>query len=169
MCIKAEETLRLHGTHQMSSKRTEHKNSKAVCSVSEMAQLLGFSRSRFYQLLQKQNVFPQPLYDIATKRPFYPQHLQERCLQIRNTGVGDNHQQILFYGRRKKGPPAGTVAGNDRYDVLISAFRQQRIPITLKQLKAALKELYPEGLPKRIDDNSVIQNLISHWDQRQSK
>ena len=153
----------------MSSKRTERENLKAVCSVSEMAQLLGFSRSRFYQLLQKQNVFPQPLYDIATKRPFYPQHLQERCLHIRNTGIGDNHQQILFYRRRKKHSPARTVAGNDRYDVLISVFRQLRIPITPKQLKAALKELYPEGLPQRNDDNSVIQNLISHWGRGQSK
>ena len=153
----------------MSSKRTERENSKAVCSVSEMAQLLALSRSRFYQLLQKQNVFPQPLYDIATKRPFYPQHLQERCLQIRNTGIGDNHQQILFYRRRKKRPPARTHTVPQGYQVLVRVFDKLKIKTTPKELKAVLKELYPESLPARIDDNSVIQNLISHWGRGQSK
>ena len=89
----------------MSSKNTSSENLKAVCSVSEMAQLVGLSRSRFYQL-QKQGVFPHPLYDIATKRPFYPQHLQKRCLEIRNTGIGDNSQRILFYTQRIGHPSA---------------------------------------------------------------
>ena len=126
------------------------------------------SRSRFYQL-QKQGVFPQPLYDIASKRPFYTRHSQERCLQIRNTGIGDNHQQILFYRRRKKRPSASTNTVPQGYHVLIRAFNKLRIKTTPEQLKAALKHVYPEGLPQRIDDNSVIQNLIGHWGRRQSK
>ena len=152
----------------MSSKRTERENSKAVCSVSEMAQLLALSRSRFYQLLQKQNVFPQPLYDIATKRPFYPQHLQEHCLQIRNTGIGDNHQQILFYRRRKKGPPAPKHPVPQRYQVLIKVLSQMAIKTTPKKLKVALKNIYPEGLPRHIDDGLVIRDLIRYWNQRMS-
>ena len=58
---------------------------------------------------------------------------------------------------------ACTNAGNERYDVLIRVFNKLRIKATPKQLKAALKDMYAEGLPHRIDDNSVIQNLISHW------
>ena len=44
---------------------------KAVCSVTELAKNLDMSRARFYQL-QKLGVFPEPVYCIRTKRPFYP-------------------------------------------------------------------------------------------------
>ena len=149
----------------MNSKKTGRENLKPTCSLSEMAESLGLSRSRFHQLRQK-NVFPQPLYDIVTKRPFYNQQLQDRCLQIRDTGIGINNQQILFYRRRKKRPPASPDTVPQGYKVLVRVFDKLKIKTTPKELKAVLKELYPESLPARIDDNSVIQNLISHWGRR---
>ena len=148
----------------MSSKRRTSENLKAVCSVSEMARLLCLSRSRFYQL-KKQGVFPQPHYDIATKRPFYPQHLQERCLEIRNTGIGHNRQRVLFYTRRKKGSPGPKHAAPARYHVLINVLAQMGVKTTPKELKVALKNVYPEGLPQHIDDGLVIRDLIRHWNQ----
>ena len=48
---------------------------KAVCSVTELAKKLDLSRARFYQL-QKVCVFPEPVYCIRTKRPFYPMDIQ---------------------------------------------------------------------------------------------
>jgi hypothetical protein len=45
---------------------------KAVVSVSEMARMVGLSRARFYQL-QQAGVFPLPVYDVASRRPVYPQ------------------------------------------------------------------------------------------------
>jgi hypothetical protein len=149
----------------MSNKKRARENLKAVCSVSEMAQLLGLSRSRFYQLL-KQGVFPHPLYDIATKRPFYPQHLQKRCLEIRNTGIGDNSQRILFYTQRKKGSPNPKYPVPQRYQLLIKVLSQMAIKTTPKQLRVALKNIYPEGLPHHIDDGLVIRDLIRYWGQR---
>ena len=148
----------------MSRKRRASENLKAVCSVSEMAQLLDLSRSRFYQL-QKQGVFPQPLYDSATKRPFYPQHLQDRCLETRRSGIGDNGQRILFYARRRKGSVAPKHPVPQYYQVLIKVLSQMGVKTTPKQLKVALKNLYPEGLPQNMDDGLVIRDLIRYWHQ----
>jgi len=42
---------------------------KSIVSISGMARMVGLSRARFYQLVG--TTFPWPLYDIATRRPFY--------------------------------------------------------------------------------------------------
>jgi len=54
-------------------------NGKAAVSVSEMARIVGLSRSRFYGLVNE-GVFPPPVYDLRTRRPFYDLDLQQRCL-----------------------------------------------------------------------------------------
>ena len=156
----------MYGTRKMSSRKQE--NLKAVCSVSEMARMLSLSRSRFYKL-QEQGVFPRPLYDIATKRPFYPQNLQRRCLKIRNTGIGDNRRRILFYRRRKRCTPTSKTPVPQRYQVMVKALRQLGFKATLKQLKAALKDLYPRGLPVPNNDDVVIGKLIGYWHQHMSR
>lgn len=51
---------------------------KAAVSVSEMARMMGLSRSRFYQLIG--SALPFPIYDVATRRPIYDQQLQQTCL-----------------------------------------------------------------------------------------
>ena len=76
---------------------------KAVCSVTELAKNLDMSRARFYQL-QKVGVFPEPVYCVYTKRPFYTMGLQEKCLEIRETGIGHNGRPIIFYSKRGSCP-----------------------------------------------------------------
>lgn len=49
---------------------------KAVVTVAEMARMCGLSRARFYQL-QNAGVFPTPLYDVSTRRPFYVEEAQK--------------------------------------------------------------------------------------------
>ena len=146
----------------MPDKRITSPDLPDVCSVSQMAQLLGLSRSRFYQLL-KQGVFPLPLYDLASKRPFYPQRLQKQCLAIREGGVGVNGRRILFYHRRKKkGSPASKRAVAPRYQVLLRALQQMGFRTTPRQLRAALQELYPEGVPPHQDDGLILRDLLSY-------
>ena len=48
---------------------------KAAVSVTEMARMLGMSRSRFYQLIQE-GVFLPPIHDVETRRPFFPPKIQ---------------------------------------------------------------------------------------------
>ena len=78
-----------------------HQNLISVCSVTQMAKKLGLSRARFYQL-QETCVFLPPAYDLYSKRPFYPLSLQERCLEIRKTGIGYNGRPIIFNSKRAK-------------------------------------------------------------------
>ena len=53
---------------------------KVVVTVTEMAQMVGLSRSRFYGLM-KEGVFPEPSRNGDTNRPYYDRAQQEQCLQ----------------------------------------------------------------------------------------
>ena len=72
----------------------------AVCSVTELAGKIGLSRARFYQLMEK-GVFPKPVYCTRTRRPFYTLDLQQKCIDIRKTGIGYNQQPVVFYSERR--------------------------------------------------------------------
>src|SRR5208337_2925788 len=78
---------------------------KAAVSIKEMAALCGLSRQRFMQLV-KAGVFPPPLYDVQSKRPFYPEDLQSVCVEIRRRNCGINGKVVMFYARRVTAPPA---------------------------------------------------------------
>jgi hypothetical protein len=69
---------------------------KDVVSVTDMARMVGLSRARFYELMQR-GVFPPPSRSPTTKRPLYARDQQEQCLQIRRTHRGANGETILFY------------------------------------------------------------------------
>src|SRR5688500_18395703 len=72
---------------------------KAIVTVSEMARMVGLSRARFYQL-QKAGIFPAPLRDEQTGRPFYSEEQQKVVLAVRKRNCGVNGKPILFYARR---------------------------------------------------------------------
>ena len=61
--------------------------------------MCGLSRQRFAQLV-KAGVFPPPLYDVATRRPFYSEDMQQVCLEVRRRNFGINGKAVLFYARR---------------------------------------------------------------------
>ena len=71
---------------------------KAAVSCSEMARMCGLSRQRFAQL--QGTTFPWPLYDVATRRPFYPEDVQKVCLEVRRRNWGIDDRPILFYAPR---------------------------------------------------------------------
>ena len=79
------------------------KNLKPIVSVSEMAKTVDLSRSRFYQLVEN-GIFPPPVYDLRSKRPFYDSRLQEICIDVKQNGIGVNGQFILFYAPRSNQP-----------------------------------------------------------------
>ena len=145
---------------------------KEVCSVSEMSQSLGLSRSRFYQLLEK-NKLPQPVYDIRTRRPFYTRHLQDICSQIRQTNIAYDGSPILFYAPRKKPSskprmPSMVKTDSDpiqkshEYEELVSALLSMRVKADANSVAGAIKVLYPDGLPKDIDEGVILRDLYRH-------
>ena len=54
---------------------------KAAVTVSEMARMLGMSRSRFYQLMG--STFPSPIRD-DNGRPYFDEEGQRTCLEVRH-------------------------------------------------------------------------------------
>src|SRR6478735_6384949 len=72
---------------------------KSAVSVAEMAKMCGLSRARFYQLIH-QHIMIEPLYDVATRRPFYDEEMQKMCLEVRRRNCGINGKPVLFYAPR---------------------------------------------------------------------
>ncbi|MBL7107329.1 MAG: hypothetical protein ISS77_06960 [Phycisphaerae bacterium] len=134
---------------------------KAVCSVTELAKNLDMSRARFYQL-QKVGVFPEPVYCIRTKRPFYPMDLQLQCIEIRKTGIGFNGQPIIFYRRRKNKPVKLQNQFNADHKQLVDKLRRLGLKITVGEVKSAVNTLYPQGTADN-DGGAIIGDLFRHF------
>ena len=137
---------------------------KAVCSVTELAEILDLSRARFYQL-QKMGVFPMPVYCIRTRRPIYTLNLQQECITIRKTGIGHNGQLILFYARRKNGSKKPQDPSEQWYKELADALEQMGLKMTCKKIKNALGDMYPNRVPQHIDKGTVIRDMVRYFNQ----
>lgn len=131
----------------------------SVCSVRQMADILNLSRERFYQL-QKTRVFPPPVYDIATRRPFYTQDLQQRCIQIRKTGVGFDGRTVLFNKTRKMG--TSRDQSGTQYEKYVQILKQMGFKMKANEVKSAIDAVYRGGLDENTPDQVVIRDLIRH-------
>jgi hypothetical protein len=129
----------------------------AVCSVSQMADFLGLSRERFYQL-QKAGVFPPPVYGLDTKRPFYPLDLQQRCILIRGSGIGFNGQTVLFNKPRKSGKSRDQ--SSTKYGKYVQILERMGFKMKADEVKSAMDALSRAGLDRNTPDEIVIRNLI---------
>jgi hypothetical protein len=152
---------------------------KAVCSVSELAQALGLSRARFYQLVRL-GFFPSPIYDLRTKRPYYPQELQQICHEVRRTNIGHNGLPILFYGSRQKdvpSPPNSPYSAtkpkvpplNPLYRELAGALGNMGLQgISPEQVQEAVRTLHLEAKIHDLDSGILIRELYRHLKPRGS-
>lgn len=131
---------------------TENNEGKAAVSVTEMARMVRLSRQRFHQLV-KAGVFPQPLYDQETKRPYFDESLQEVCLSVRKRNCGVNNKPVLFYSRgsRPSAPPRPAKKkpvqrDQGKYADLIDGLKGLGLTnVTAAQVDAVAVELYPGG------------------------
>ena len=137
---------------------------KAVCSVTELTKKLGLSRARFYQL-QKMGVFPMPIYCTRTKRPFYPLELQQKCIDIRKTGIGLNGQATIFYASRKNISQKSPSQLGHQYEELADILSQMGLNVTCNKVRHAVKALYPAGLAQCPDEGMVIRDLFRYFKQ----
>lgn len=140
--------------------------SKTAVSVAEMARMVGLSRARFYQLV-KEEIFPQPLYSVQTRRPYFSEEMQAVCLEVRKRNCGINGQPILFYSPRhplgtqpkpvKK--PATPPRPNDQYADLLDGLRSLGLDVTAAQVDPVVKELFPTGIQK-LELGEVIRRVF---------
>jgi len=126
--------------------------SKAAVSVTEMARMVGLSRQRFHQLV-KAGVFPSPLYDEETGRPYFDAVLQQSCLEVRRRNCGVNGKPVLFYARGSRPlaplrPAKKKVVQRDesKHADLIDGLKGLGLTnVTAAQVDAVVVELYPGG------------------------
>lgn len=121
------------------------KPTKAVVSVVEMSRMVGFSKSRFYVLIQS-GIFPRPVQHEFCKRPVFDLELQAQCLSIRRTGIGFNGQPVLFNRKRKataNRPRQSHQQATSEHAELVEALKSLGLATTAGAVKEALDELYP--------------------------
>jgi len=147
---------------------------KSIVSCSEMARLLGLSRQRFYQLV-KAEIFPTPVYDLGTLRPFYDAESQEICLEVRQRNVGVNGKTILFYARRQerasvskkqRKPTAKPASKNGHADLVDGLRALGLVNVTNAQVDSAMRDLFadrPHG-----DQAEVLRAVFLHLKRKQS-
>ena len=144
-------------------------STKSVVTVSEMADLCQLSRSRFYDLTEA-GVFPKPVRHPSSKRPMYDRDLQEKCLEIRETGIGMNGQPVLFNRKPKKGPmPLRRKAEEKKPDAdhadLLGALKGLGLTTTAQAVNEAIAALYPNG-PTGIDQGDLVRKVFIHLQGR---
>ena len=139
---------------------------KRIVSVAEMARMVGLSRARFYQLMG--STFHWPIYDVATRRPFYTEELQQACLEVRRRNCGIDGKPVLFYCRRgaegatpKKPRPAKPVDGEKHADLLDGLRALGLTTATMPQVTAAVKELFPGGVTE-VAHGEVLRAVFLH-------
>ena len=147
---------------------------KPICSVRELAEdILGLSRSQFYNL-QKHGVFPFPVYDIRTRRPYYPIALQKICIHIRRTNIGYNNLPVLFYSIRKRKSESSQMRSSAKASEqsaqqgdseLVETLQRMGLgKVTVVQVRSAISQLYPKGLPQ--EQGVVLRDLFRFLRQR---
>ena len=142
---------------------TTNTNHISICSVSELAKKLGLSRARFYQL-QKVGIFPEPVYCLYTRRPFYPFDLQERCLEIRKIGIGHNGRPIIFYCTKKtKVSEKDKDSFDPRYTELSETLEQMGLKVSQSKVRKAAVALYPDNWQKLEIDGRVIAAVFRYF------
>jgi hypothetical protein len=143
---------------------------KAVCSITEMADKLGLSRIRFYQLREK-GVFPGPVDLGCPKRSCYTLDLQRECIEIRKTGIGHNGEPIIFNATRKRKSKKSKKKPRRQpyplYEQLADILRNWGRNITHLDVKNTVNTLYPDGLAQDPDEGMILRDLIDYFDKGQ--
>jgi hypothetical protein len=132
--------------------REEPTGAKTGVSVSDMARTVGLSRQRFHQLV-KAGVFPQPLRDEESGRPYYDESGQAQCVEVRRRNCGVNGKVVLFYARRLPTAPAPARAKkpprptpHDGHSEVLDGVRALGlVQATAAQVSAAVSESFPNG------------------------
>ncbi len=142
---------------------------KCCVTVTEMCEICQISRSRWYDLVAA-GVFPKPARHPSTKRPMYDRTMIEKCLEIRQTGIGANGLPVLFNRKPKKGgqpKPLKKPAEEPKSDHadLLDALKGLGLTTTPQAVNEAVAALHPDGLAG-IDQGDVVRRVFLHLQGR---
>lgn len=139
------------------------KPTKAVVSVVEMANLCLLSRSRFFALIQS-GVFPKPVRNGACKRPVFDLELQQKCLDIRRTGIGLNGPVLFNRKAKTTSKKARPKLTSDHAD-LLDALKSLGLQTTAEVVDGALHELFPSGWTD-VDEGQRVRQVFLHLQRK---
>ena len=155
---------------------------KEIVSVTEMSQMCGLSRARFYQLVGE-GIFPKPSRNEQTGRPFFSRDQQEQCLLIRRVNKGANGKALIFYGCRldvaRPQPRKRSVSASrerttrqERQDPVITTLNHGLAQLGMtgvadKDLRAALADAYPDG-HRDVDSAELLRGVFGELQRRDS-
>jgi len=147
-----------------------NQQTKSVVSVAEMARMVGLSRQRFYQLMGR--TFPFPLYYVATRRPFYPEEMQEVCLEVRKRNCGINGKPVLFYSGHRPSvvKPKGRnrrPAKRQQYAGVVEGLSALGLPVKHEQVASSVKQLFPNGIDGK-DEGEVLRDVFLYLKRQNS-
>ena len=128
---------------------------QSICTISQMANKLGLSRARLYQLIND-GVFPPPAYCCLSKKPVYPSRLQEACLEIRKTGIGWKGQLVRFYKHRKKAKP------RPEHKEVRAILQKMGLSVTSSHVRKASRRLGLSITSKETINGETIQKLFKY-------
>ena len=118
--------------------------------------------------------FPWPLYDIATKRPFYTEELQHVCFEVRRRNCGIDGKPVLFYakGHRKQQqkPRQKTKrpAQKKEFGGIIDGLTALGLSsVSNDQVATAIKELFPSGIDGN-DQAELLRAVFLHLKRQDS-
>jgi predicted DNA-binding transcriptional regulator AlpA len=138
---------------------------KAAVSVSQMCEMCSISRSRWYEMVAS-GIFPKPIRLPSMKRPAYDRDLQEKCLEIRASGIGMNGVPVLFNrksktaGNRKVQRKLVQETKGDHAD-LLDVLKGLGLTTTAQAVAEAVATLYPNGLAG-LDQGDVVRRVFLH-------
>jgi hypothetical protein len=146
---------------------------KAAISIKDCAALCGLSRQRFMQLV-KSGVFPTPLIDKATKRPYFTDDMQAQCLEVRKKNMGINGKVVMFYSRRPNTTPMTPKEKKpkdkptDRHTEIVDGLKALGlVTVTTTQVAEAVKELFPKGI-SAVEQGEVIRAVFVYIHRKNS-
>lgn len=149
-------------------------SSEKLMSPSQVAAAVGLSRQRFAQLV-KEGVFPTPIYDIHTRRPFYTEEMQKVCLSVKEKNVGVNGRVVLFYAARRSGiSPKKQIKTHGsrsptrtpKHAGLIEGLKALGMAtVTDSDVAVALQKLYPSGTAG-VGEGEVLRTVFVHLMRR---
>jgi len=143
-------------------------------SITQMAAMCSLSRARFYQLIG--TTFPWPIYDVATRRPFYDEELQAVCLEVRKRNCGIDGKPLLFYSRRVPTTVAkpqrsvtkrSSAKPTNNHAGLIAGLTALGFEATTAQVESAVNTLYPNGFAG-VAQGEVLRTVFLHLRRQDS-
>lgn len=140
-------------------------NLKPIVSIAEISQMVGLSRARWYQLVNS-GFFPKPLIEERSKRPYYDQDLQQKCLEARATGIGADGSFLLFYSPRKSEKLSHSRKRkkvDPQIQELTDALQSMGLETAPQEVQQALSDLFPDGTEH--DQGLLIRELYRHLKQ----